>query len=175
MYDLLEGGAIKRYHIKQTLKEQPVATHSWRMAAVLFAIWPDCRRELMLATLFHDVSERVTGDISSPIKWANPGLRSELNRITTEEEERLGIRFNLEVEEANFLTWIDRFEGCLFCLDEVQMGNRKLHKTFLRYFRACSDAKLLQNAYTGRADLMKALLVHLQSRAIELCIPFGED
>jgi 5'-deoxynucleotidase YfbR-like HD superfamily hydrolase len=175
MYDLLEGGGVHRYHMKQTLKDQQVATHSWRMAAILQSLWPDCRKELVMAALFHDVSERVTGDVASPVKWANPALRMELNRVTMAEEERLGIRYQLDAEERNILTWLDRFEGCLYALDEIQMGNRKLHNTFVRYYRASNDAKLRENVYTKRADHMRWLGNHLLSRAAELGIPFPED
>lgn len=170
MYDLLEGGAIKRYHMKQTIKEQAVSTHSWRMAAIIHSLWPDCSKALIMAALFHDVSERVTGDIPSPVKRANPALRSELNRVTTEEEIRLDIRYELTLEEQNLLSWVDRFEGCLFCLDEIQFGNKKMHNTFLRYLEMSSDSKLREGVAPDRQSHIIWLHSHLLHRATELGI-----
>lgn len=136
---ILDGGFIERYHVRgrRMIKPQNVAEHSWRMAAVLFYLCPTARADLVWATLFHDVSERVTGDLPSPVKNANPDVKAEFNRISTAEERRLGIRFDLGDEEAKLLRWIDRFEGALHCLDELEMGNRKALRTLMRYMEYC--------------------------------------
>ena len=160
MLALFEGGAITRYHTKQVLRPQTVQSHSWRMAAILQVVWPDASADMIRATLFHDVSERVTGDMPSPVKWNNPVLKKELNRITNQEEERLNIRFDLTAEEQQLLKWLDSLEGALYCLDEVQMGNRKLRSTFQRYVTAIGDLRIIKDVDNDRRTIMAALLAH---------------
>lgn len=139
---LLDGGFIERYHIKgqRMLTRQSVAEHSWRMAAILYTIWPGCRVELLWAHLMHDVSERVTGDMPANIKWANPVMSGEVNRISTAEEERLGIRFPLDAEERRLLAWVDRYEGAVHCGDEIMLGNQLVVGTFNRYLQRITVA-----------------------------------
>ena len=138
--DLLDGGFIERYHIKgqRMITRQSVAEHSWRMVAMLFAMWPDARRELVHATAFLDVSERVTGDMPANIKRANPEIASAVNFVSTGEEHRLGIRFELTDLEAKVLRWLDRFEGVQHCLDEYNLGNRLVLGTLDRYWTYCT-------------------------------------
>lgn len=162
---LLDGGFIERYHVRgrRMIVPQNVAEHSWRMAAVLFHINPVARAVMVWATLFHDVSERVTGDLPSPVKNANAEIRKEFNRVSTAEEQRLGIRFDLTEEEKKLLNWLDRFEGALHCLDEVEMGNRKAIRTLLRYFDYCTGAQhVLQNE--GMEHRRFALFVQLTEK-----------
>jgi hypothetical protein len=102
--------------------------------------------------------------LPGPVKWHNAALAAELNRVTSEEERRLGIRFALEPEEAETLKWLDYFEGCLYCLDEIEMGNRKLRNTFLRYHEAASDQRKFGHVYHARAVRMKALLADVLAR-----------
>jgi 5'-deoxynucleotidase YfbR-like HD superfamily hydrolase len=168
--DLLDGGFIERYHIKgqRMLTRQSVAEHSWRMAAVLFYLWPDARPQLINATLFHDVSERVTGDMPANIKRANPAMALAVNEVSTAEEVRLGIRFFLHPEEVKVLSWLDRYEGALHCADELEMGNRKILGTLLRYLRYAGDPGyallnperevLRMELYTSLAKKVSALI-----------------
>lgn len=137
---LMDGGWIERYHIKgqRMLTRQSVAEHSWRLAAVIFAVARKPRAELVLAALFHDVSERVTGDMPSNVKRANPVLAQALREVSMAEEIRLGIRFDLSEQEQRLLAWADRYEGAMHCLDEYTMGNRFVVKTMLRYYEYCS-------------------------------------
>lgn len=134
---LLDGGHIERYHIKgqRMLTRQCVAEHSWRMVAILYYLWPEASAALVWATAFHDVSERVTGDMPANIKRANPEMARAVNEVSTTEERRLGIRFDLTAEEAKTLRWMDRFEGVLHCLDELEMGNAKVLDTLNRYLQ----------------------------------------
>lgn len=160
--DILDGGVIQRYHLKgkRMLTEQNVAEHSWRMAAVLFYLWPDTRAALLWALLFHDVSERVTGDVPANIKRVSPAIAEAVNHVSTAEEVRLGIRFALFPEEAKMLSWIDRYEGALHCCDELEMGNRKIIPTLLRYLHYAGDTQyvlLNPEREVLRLDLHEAL------------------
>lgn len=142
--DLLDGGWIERYHVKgqRMLTRQSVAEHSWRIATIMFSINRDVSSNLILASLFHDVSERVTGDIPANVKRHNPAIEHAVNEVSTAEEVRLGIRFMLNDEERKLLSWADRYEGALHCWDEYEMGNRKIATTLLRYWDYCQSPEL---------------------------------
>jgi 5'-deoxynucleotidase YfbR-like HD superfamily hydrolase len=167
--DLLDGGHIERYHIKgqRMLTRQCVAEHSWRMAAVLFNIWPEASVQLVWATLFHDVSERVTGDMPANIKRANPAVAAAVHDLSEQEERRLGIRFPLDEEEGKLLGWLDRYEGALHCLDELEMGNRKVIVTLNRYIMYAGDPKYVLRDY-GREARRSQLLENLRIKAHSL-------
>lgn len=167
LHDILDGGFIARYHVKgtQMLVPQNVAEHSWRMAAILRHLWPECSTVLLWATLFHDVSERVTGDMPSNVKRHNPALSAALHEVSEAEETRLNIRFGLTEEEQKVLAWIDRFEGALHCFDELEMGNRKVIRTLLRYMEYAADPKyVLSNEWREnlRGRLTRALELKVQ-------------
>jgi 5'-deoxynucleotidase YfbR-like HD superfamily hydrolase len=135
LHALLDGGFIERYHTRgqRMLTRQSVAEHSWRMAAIARYVWPDCSAALLWAILFHDVSERVTGDLPAPVKRANAVAAAAIHEISEAEEERLDIRFELLAEERRLLAWVDRYEGALHCCDELEMGNRMVLLTMRRY------------------------------------------
>ena len=152
---MLEGGDIARYHTVPTIRPQSVAHHSWRMAAILHTVWPDCRGELTKAALFHDVSERVTGDMPYQIKATYPTLKTLLHTVTEAEERRLGIRFDLTDEERQVLRWLDLFEGCQYTLDEMRMGNRMVTASFFRYLELAGHTPL-DHVSSFRADTIRA-------------------
>jgi 5'-deoxynucleotidase YfbR-like HD superfamily hydrolase len=54
------------------MRFQTVAAHSWGVAMMIQRIWPDCRKELILAALQHDLGEQEVGDIPAPAKWRSP-------------------------------------------------------------------------------------------------------
>lgn len=143
MVDLFDGGWIERYHVKgqRMVTRQSVAEHSWRIITIIFAIESRPTAGLVLAAQFHDVSERVTGDIPANVKRANPEIERVIREVSTNEEVRLGIRFALNNNEQTLLGWADRYEGAMHCLDEWEMGNRKILNTLLRYHNYCMDKK----------------------------------
>ncbi len=136
---VLAGGEVRRYHTAKTMREQRVDSHSWRMAALLTFVWPDCSANLLRAAIMHDVSEIFTGDVPSPVKWRNQALRAELNRISTEAEQDLGIRVPLTEEEATLVRWADYTEGSLFCLEELESGNLRICKTLVAYMNSVTS------------------------------------
>lgn len=146
---ILDGGFIERYHVKgqRKLMRQSVADHSWRMATIIFCLYSTADGDhvltagLVLAALFHDVSERVTGDMPANVKRHNPAIEQAMHEVSTAEEVRLGIRFNLNEDQQRVLGWADRYEGALHCWDEYEMGNQKIVPTLMRYFEYCMDKK----------------------------------
>jgi len=167
---LFDGGWIERYHLKgqRMLTRQSVAEHSWRMAAIIYAIVGTMAREALIwATLFHDVSERVTGDMPANVKRANPAIADALHEISLTEEVRLHIRFDLSEQEQRLLGWVDRFEGALHCADELEMGNRKIAATMLRYQQYYMDEKYKLQDKENEAKRQK-LMEHLNQRIKEL-------
>jgi 5'-deoxynucleotidase len=138
--EILNGLAIKRYHTKRVSREQTVADHSARICAILCHLVEQPSGNLLRAAIYHDVSEFVTGDLPSPVKWKNPELRKELNRISTEYEMAMGIRVPLTEDEARLLRWADSAEGCQYCIDELELGNLNLLPTLGRYVDALNNA-----------------------------------
>lgn len=63
----LRGGGVTRYHVEPGCAAQTVADHSWRVAVIAHELWPE-RPHLVMAALYHDVAEGLTGDMPAPIK-----------------------------------------------------------------------------------------------------------
>lgn len=64
---ILDGGRVARYHAEPDAPRQTVAEHSWRVAVIAGSLYPD-RPALVLAALYHDAAEGVTGDVPAPAK-----------------------------------------------------------------------------------------------------------
>jgi len=164
---VMAGGHIKRYHMKRTLYSQTVGEHSGRVANLVQLVHPGCSADLLKAALMHDTSELSTGDVASPVKWANPLLASELNRITNEYEERFGLRMAITEDEAGLLKWADYAEGNLFCIDEMLLGNRNMVGTFHRYHGALTKLRLHPDDTIARNQ--RVINKELETRGMRLC------
>lgn len=126
-----DAAAVKRYHTKRVLREQTLGAHSFDMLTLLLVVYPECRKEVMLACIHHDLPELITGDIPAPIKRADVMLAKRLDML------EVGIAhlykdFNLTEEEAAMLKWADRMELVLWCLEEYRLGNTFVGATIRR-------------------------------------------
>lgn len=152
--DIMAGGAIRRYHTAPVLRQQTVAEHSWRMASLVLRVCPTASAALLGACLWHDVSELVTGDVPGPVKWENELLRIELHNISSEFETQRKLRYELGPEEFKLLRWADLYEGLLFCLEEVESGNRRMRPVLDRYREAVKRQEPLKNELGARQYLL---------------------
>lgn len=135
---LRDAAAVTRYHTKRTLRQQSLADHSYGVIQLLNYVWPECRKELLLAGAFHDLPEYVTGDIPAPIKRKCPQLGlilEELEKGTAP----LYQEFGLSVAEELVLGWCDTFELVLWCHEEVMLGNQYTLDTLRRGLGWCQD------------------------------------
>ena len=101
----------------------------------------DVRPETVVtATLYHDVSEILTGDMPTPVKYKNEALRSAYKALEQDaasslshllpEELRSSMRSYLCAEmlspkEAQLLKAADRLSALIKCIAEAQSGNRE--------------------------------------------------
>lgn len=133
-----DAGAVKRYHVKRTLRQQSIAEHTFGMLMLVKQVTEgqgeyglQSRAVLYEAILHHDLPELFTGDVPAPIKRAHPELGPLMDSI----EEDLAPLYrpdNLSAEEQALLKWADRMELVLWCLEEFRMGNTFVASTVAR-------------------------------------------
>lgn len=79
LYDFLRAGAVKRWTIIETAREQRMAEHGFLQTLIAIELYHDivgCREDgtasemlqLVMACLFHDMPETRTGDLPTPAK-----------------------------------------------------------------------------------------------------------
>lgn len=85
-YDPRIAGQIERYHTWPRILKQSVGEHTWQFIRILYTVWPDVPREIILWVMFHDVGE-MAGDIPFPWKLRVPdlgaGMRKAEAMVTT--------------------------------------------------------------------------------------------
>ena len=122
-----EGGDVERCHTTPHHGSYNVAEHSWGVATLLGILHPTPSTPLILAALWHDVSERWTGDIPAPMKWlAGDAFKNELARVTINIEEHLHIDqiMALTTTDTKWLKACDMLEFLLWSIDQLALGNR---------------------------------------------------
>jgi 5'-deoxynucleotidase YfbR-like HD superfamily hydrolase len=136
MLEALSTGDTVRFHTRKVINRQDVAAHSWQVALLCYMLMGgNVRKELMLAALQHDMGERWTGDVPSPVKRASKELNDRLEQL---EQDSLLAHTGLPVVqlspwEALVLDVADRLSGAYYCYAERLQGNQLLEGAFNRY------------------------------------------
>ncbi|MDC9729378.1 MAG: 5'-deoxynucleotidase [Methyloprofundus sp.] len=140
---------IKRWGLKRNAYEENVMEHSWEVATIAHALAVIKNRNfngsvdanaIAVAALYHDVTEVITGDLPTPIKYHSPAIqrayktieqqtRDELLNILPEElqqdyqpliNEDLQPKVNQQIIKA-----ADRISAYLKCQAELKAGNQE--------------------------------------------------
>lgn len=152
---ILSGSEVKRYHTVTTLQAETVGHHSHGVALLCLLLRPDASAALLTAALRHDLAEHITGDIPSPAKRLY-GIGEQVSNI---EETLLAAAWipspELTADEARTLKIADIAQGALFCVREVELGNRRQMNIFTRYL-AYYGAMGLEN--TRERELYQILI-----------------
>ena len=127
MNKLRQAGQVRRFHTVPTIGHQTVAEHSFNLCLVLLDLFNGAvSANLLKAAMYHDLPEVETGDIPATLKWKSKEIAGSL-KIIEQAFERI---YNLEVEltedEQRALKWADMYELVLYCLDQLNMGNRNM-------------------------------------------------
>lgn len=121
---LRKAGYIKRYHTVPTVGDsQTVSAHSWGVATLINEIWPDATKQVLLASLYHDVAEVLIGDMPATVKWKYAEFASALEKVEAEAEQELDLEFALSLREKRQLKIADMLELMLYAGEQVKIGN----------------------------------------------------
>ncbi|MCG8672727.1 MAG: 5'-deoxynucleotidase [Pseudomonadales bacterium] len=140
---------IKRWGLKRNVVEENVMEHSWQVATIAHvlaiihqkkfngAIDPS---QVATTALYHDVSEIITGDLPSPIKYHSDRILSAYRIIENEAEEELLnllpddlqsdfeeilLHQKVDPKVTNFVKAADLISAFLKCQLEVNSGNHE--------------------------------------------------
>lgn len=114
MSELYLTSFVQRWHTHPRLARegQNLGHHQWGCAALIAQLHPEPTTALVLAALFHDVGEAVTGDMPYTAKQRYGDI---LGPMEKESQERLtGYRFHLTDEDNRWIKFVDRLESYLF-------------------------------------------------------------
>lgn len=138
---------IKRWGLKRNVVEENVMEHSWQVATIAHVLAIIHKKkfagdidphQVATAALYHDVSEIITGDLPSPIKYHSERILSAYRMIEHEaEEELLGLlpadlqkdfetillHDKVDNKVAGFVKAADLISAFLKCQLEVNSGN----------------------------------------------------
>ena len=125
LISIRKGGDVKRFHTVTMLREHLVSSHSWGVATLIQDIHPGCTKNLVLAALYHDVAEHITGDVSAVTKWRYPELKEALCNVEAAVEKDLGISVSLSEHESMILKFADMADLVLCSVKEYSLGNKE--------------------------------------------------
>lgn len=147
VYAAREAGHVERAHVMPHIGGYSVATHSYHALSLLLILHPEPgpSPNLMRAVLWHDGAERWLGDLPSPAKGMSlhndgvegPETLGEAYESIEEETlvhkgfalpRRQGngemLPWNITIQELQWLKAVDALELLMWCLDQVNLGNR---------------------------------------------------
>lgn len=145
---ILSGSEVTRYHTVTTLVKETVGHHSHGVALIALLLQPNASRQLLMAALFHDLAEHLTGDIPSPAK-RELGVGARIDELEARLMKGAGIIMPvLSEDEQRVLKLADLAQGALYCAREIQMGNSRMQVVFDRYIAYASEMILVGNEKT---------------------------
>lgn len=122
------GGSVKRWHTTTVIGEHLVSSHSWGVATLVWMLKPDCRPELLMAALTHDVAEHWLGDLPAQVKWHSAELARVYDGLEEHVNMSLGVSFSLTVDEDELLKICDMLELLFFTEEQIMLGNSNMHE-----------------------------------------------
>jgi len=126
---LREAGSVRRGHNLDQHNECTIAQHSYNLANLILMLHPDPSFELIKAALWHDVPERWLGDIPSPAKHNNAGLRREYEELEDQiykSLDMLDLYQGLSDEDRIWLKACDCLELEIWAVEQLDLGNNRV-------------------------------------------------
>lgn len=143
---------INRWGLMRNTEKENVKEHSLDVAIIAHALAVinnaifggnvDAGRTALIA-IYHDMSEIITGDMPTPIKYNNSGIKSAYKEIETEANRRLLERLPDEIRPAyedvffpdkadeyivKLVKAADKLSAYVKCIEEESAGNREFDR-----------------------------------------------
>lgn len=121
LVDRLMAGDVQRFHTRPTIKEENIATHTFRMLVLADELYKGATPPIISKyILYHDLAEFHTGDIPYPVKQQLPGVRE----LEDTANSALGITVpRLDPEQMAVVKSLDMLSFIYYMKLEHSMGN----------------------------------------------------
>lgn len=139
---------VKRWNLRRNTREENDQEHSLQVAMIAHALAVIRRKryggevdmeKVMLLAVYHEAPEVITGDVATPIKYFNPGIKNAFKDIEKIASRKLmeylpeDLREDYEplllpdesTEEWKLVKAADRISAYLKCLEEEGYGNNE--------------------------------------------------
>ncbi len=142
---------IKRWQLMHSTRDENIMEHSHSVAVLAHALCAienkvygghvDTERAVLFA-LYHEVSEVMTGDLPTPVKYFNASIHGEYEKLEqlavdkiagTLPEELRGelypyLQADKSLPEYRFVKAADKLSAYIKCLEELRQGNNEFSK-----------------------------------------------
>ena len=161
---------IDRWALMRNALPENVQEHS-HMVAVLAHALAVIRREVFhgdidpgeaaIAALYHDAPEILTGDLPTPVKYFNPGIRDAYKQVEEVSADKLlsmlpeelrgsfapYVREELDGELLKIVKAADKLSAYIKCVEELKAGNSEFKKAAEQTRAALEGMDLPELAY----------------------------
>lgn len=158
-----EGGCVTRYHTRPGIKPDTDAHHSHGVAMFCYLLcggisdvqqreidlvaylvpMPCVSSTLLMAALCHDIGEQVASDVSAPSKRLL-GIQEQLHELETQQLKLHWLDYEqyLSSDEKRTLKLADNFDGLMYCIREISLGNKNMLLVWRRWSQYLFDMGL---------------------------------
>lgn len=137
---------IKRWALMRNTREENLCEHSYDVAVIahVLAVLTNTRfggtvnvETCVLTALYHDVSEILTGDLPTPVKYDNPTIRDAYKQLESVASQKLlsmlpeelqvsyqpYVMVEEDTEESRIVKAADKISALIKCVEELAGGN----------------------------------------------------
>lgn len=157
---------INRWGLMNSSKNENISEHSLEVSMLSHALVLinnkkfgtnlDADKAAVLG-LYHDVSEILTGDMPTPIKYYNPEIKSAYknvekvaqNKLLSLLPDYLQVEYsdillddNMEKDLIPFVKAADKLSALIKCIEELKMGNKEFEKAKITIEQQLIDMKM---------------------------------
>lgn len=139
---------IRRWQLMRSTREENIMEHSHSVAVLTHALCAVERgvfggevdsEKAVLYALYHELSEVMTGDLPTPVKYFNVSIHGEYEKLETLAVEKIEktlppemrgelspyLKADKALEEYKFVKAADKLSAYLKCLEELRSGNNE--------------------------------------------------
>ncbi len=156
---------IKRWQLMRSTRDENIMEHSHSVAVLAHALClienevfgghVDAEQAVLFA-LYHEVSEVMTGDMPTPIKYHNSAIHGEYEKLETLAVEKISSTLSEPLrsallpsllpdkssEEYRFVKAADKLSAYLKCLEEIRSGNKEFVRAEKSIERSLKERKM---------------------------------
>lgn len=156
---------IKRWQLMRSVREENIMEHSHSVAVLAHALaviengvfgGKADEEKTVLYALYHEVSEVMTGDMPTPVKYFNNSIHGEYEKLETLAVEKIADTLPPEMKqrlypylqadkscaEYRLVKAADKLSAYLKCLEELRSGNNEFVQAEKTIGNALRDMKM---------------------------------